>query len=86
MANGSRPRPVMVITMTNAGLAALLGFAGVADLVPKTVLGWLALGYAVWTAVTGAYLQGQVTPISNPMDNQGNKLVPINTTPGKTLR
>jgi hypothetical protein len=71
----SRPRPVIIITAVNAGMAALLGFAGVADLIPKTVLGWLALLYAVWTAVSGVILQGMVTPLSSPMDNRGNHLV-----------
>lgn len=80
-----RPRPVMIVMMINAGMAALLGFAGVADLVPKSVLGWLALGFAVWTAVTGVYLQGMVTPLSSPRDNNGNKLVAAHT-PGPLPR
>jgi hypothetical protein len=68
-------------------MAALLGFAGVADLVPKTVLGWLALVFAVWTAVTGVVVQGMVTPLSSPHDEYGNLLVPAgNHTPGPLPR
>ncbi|WP_244933157.1 hypothetical protein [Micromonospora tulbaghiae] len=71
-----RPRPVLYLTMALAGLAAVTGFAGLADLLPATVILWLLLVQAVAVAVSGVYLQSVVTPLSDPRDDDGRRLRP----------
>ncbi|AYF32212.1 hypothetical protein CSH63_33195 [Micromonospora tulbaghiae] len=63
--------------MALAGLAAVTGFAGLADLLPATVILWLLLVQAVAVAVAGVYLQSVVTPLSDPRDNDGRRLAPV---------
>ncbi|WP_247677324.1 hypothetical protein [Micromonospora sp. C41] len=72
-----RPRPVLIITMTLAGLGAVTGFAGLADLLPATVILWLLLVQAVAVAVSGVYLQSVVTPLSDPRDEAGRRLAAV---------
>lgn len=83
-----RPRPVLIITMILAGLAAVTGFAGLADLLPAGVILWLLLVQAVAVAVSGVYLQSVVTPVSDPRDQYGRQLVApqpgISYPPGNT--
>jgi hypothetical protein len=69
-----RPRPVLFITMALAGLAAVTGFAGLADLLPAAVILWLLLVQAVAVAVSGVYLQSVVTPLSDPQAADGTPL------------
>lgn len=73
---GSRPRPVLIVTMALAGLGAVTGFAGLTDLVPAKVVLWLALVNAVAIAMSGVYLQAVVTPLSDPRSADGRRLVP----------
>ncbi|MEU7176461.1 MULTISPECIES: hypothetical protein [Micromonospora] len=49
-----RPRPVLYITMVLAGLAALTGSTGFADLLRATVVLWLLLVQAFGVALPGA--------------------------------
>ncbi|MBC9001302.1 hypothetical protein [Micromonospora aurantiaca (nom. illeg.)] len=72
-----RPRPVLYITMALAGLAAVTGFAGLADLLPATVILWLLLVQAVAVAVSGVYLQSVVTPLADPRDGAGRRLAAV---------
>lgn len=70
----SRPRPVLITTMALATLAAVTGFAGLADLLPILAVKWLMLVEAVAVAVSGVYLQSVVTPLSDPRDDTGAPL------------
>lgn len=69
-----RPRPVLIITMALAGLAAVTGFAGLAELLPAAAILWLLLVQAVAVAVSGVYLQSVVTPLSDPRAGDGTPL------------
>ncbi|AYF29325.1 hypothetical protein CSH63_18005 [Micromonospora tulbaghiae] len=62
--------------MALAGLAAVTGFAGLAELLPKVAILWLLLVQAVAVAVAGVYLQSVVTPLSDPRDDAGRRLRP----------
>ncbi len=73
----SRPNPVLWYTALMAGGAAFLSFAGLADLMPKTAIAWVSLVLAVAGAMGGVLVRGQVTPLSDPRDNDGNKLEPV---------
>jgi hypothetical protein len=72
----SRPRPVLIYTAFLAGSSALLGFAGLADLMPKAVIAGVALIVAIVGAAGGVIVQGQVTPLSSPRNEEGQRLVP----------
>lgn len=74
---GGRPRPVVWHGMFMAMSAAFLGFSGLADLMPKTVIAWIMLVVAVVGAGWTVYVQGEVTPLSDPRDNEGRKLEPV---------
>lgn len=74
----NRPRPVLILTMIGAGLAAITGFSGLAELIPELAVKWLLLIEGAYIAVTGVYLQRVVTPAADPRDDQGRKLVPEN--------
>lgn len=63
-----RPRPVVWYGAFTAGLGAFLGFAGLTDLMPKTVIAWIALVGAVVTAAGAVLVQSTVTPLSSPRD------------------
>jgi hypothetical protein len=81
-----RPRPVVWYTAFVAGVSAFLGFAGLTDLMPKNVIAWVALVAAIVTAVGGSIVQSQVTPLSSPMDNDGNRLEPVPASSDKPTR
>lgn len=74
------------MTMALAGLAAVTGFAGLADLLPAKVILWLLLVQAVAVAVSGVYLQSVVTPVSSPRDEYGRPLMTIEAMPGRADR
>lgn len=76
-AGGSRPRPVVLYGAFTAALGAFLGFAGLTDLMPKTVIAWVALVGAVITAGGAALVQGLVTPLAAPKDARGVDLKPV---------
>jgi hypothetical protein len=71
----SRPRPVLFYGMFTAAVSAFLGFAGVSDLLPKVVIAWVALVYAVVGAGWAFYVQSVVTPLADPVDRDGTTLV-----------
>jgi hypothetical protein len=73
----SRPRPVVIYGAFVAALGAFLGYAGLADLMPKTVIAWVALVGAVVTAGGGFLVQGLTTPLSSPKDARGVDLKPV---------
>lgn len=75
-AAGSRPRPVAWYGAFTAALGAFLGFAGLTDLMPKTVIAWVALVGAVVTAAGAVLVQSTTTPLSAPQDARGVPLVP----------
>jgi hypothetical protein len=77
----SRPRPVVVYAAVMAGLAAVLGFGGLADLIPAVAIAWLTLATAVISAVGGVLVQGVVTPLSDPRDAEGRRLLPSGPPP-----
>lgn len=70
-----RPRPVVLYGAFTAALGAFLGFAGLVDLMPKTVIAWVALVGAVVTAAGAVLVQSTVTPLSEPQDARGMPLV-----------
>jgi hypothetical protein len=71
-----RPRPVVYYGAFTAALGAFLGFAGLVDLMPKTVIAWIALLGAVVTAAGAVLVQNTVTPLSSPQDARGEPLIP----------
>lgn len=72
----------MVLTAVGAVLAALIGTAGMSDIIPKQVMAYLILGNAVLAAVLGAVAQSKVTPLSSPRDEDGERLVVLRRRPG----
>lgn len=71
----SRPRPVVWYGAFTAALGAFLGFAGLADLMPKTVIAWIALVGAVVTAAGAVLVQSTVTPLADPRTADGVSLI-----------
>lgn len=69
------PRPVLLYGMATAAVSAFLGFAGVGDLMPKVVIAWVALAWAVIGGAWAVYVQSVVTPLSDPADRDGTPLV-----------
>lgn len=72
----ARPRPVLFYGMFTAAVTAFLGFAGISDLMPKVVIAWVALVYAVIGAAWAVYVQSITTPVSSPRAVDGTELVP----------
>jgi len=77
MTSTSRPRPVVLYGAFTAALGAFLGYAGVTDLLPKNVIGWVALIGAIITAGGAVLVQNTVTPLSDPQDARGVSLTPV---------
>lgn len=77
----SRPRPVFIFGAVMVALTAFIGTAGVTDLVPSVVLAWITVITAVLGAVYTFVTQNSVTPLSDPQDAQGRRLVPESQTP-----
>jgi len=73
----SRSRPVVLYGAFTAALGAFLGFAGLTDLMPKTVIAWIALVGSVVTAAGAVLVQGLTTPLSSPRDARGVDLKPV---------
>lgn len=71
-----RPRPVLVTFAILAGAQVLLGGAALSAVVPTA---WVGLGSLVVASVQAGmtfYVQGKVTPLSDPRDASGEALVP----------
>jgi hypothetical protein len=81
---GGRPRPVVWYGVFTAAVGAFLGFAGLTDLMPKTVIAWVALVAAVATAGGAVLVQSTTTPLSSPQDARGVPMVPVDTIPAST--
>lgn len=82
----SRPRPVVLYGAFTAALGAFLGFAGLTDLMPKTVIAWVALVGAVVTAAGAVLVQNTVTPLADPQDARGVPLTPVDVAEAKTAQ
>lgn len=77
MTRRKRPRPVVIFGAALAGLGALTTAADVTNVLPEGVLTWARLVFIVGGAVFGSlYVQKQVTPLSDPRDAAGRRLVP----------
>lgn len=85
MGGNPTTRPVVVYSAIVAGLTALLGAAGLSDLLPKSVIAWLNLALVVLVAVGGVLTSSATTSLSDPRDARGRTLVPA-PTPGTDLR
>jgi hypothetical protein len=75
-AHARRPEPVLIWTAILATAQIIVGGAAFADVIGPR---WAALAVLIVGALqvgTGVYLRGVVTPVSDPMDNHGNRLVP----------
>lgn len=73
-----RPRPVVIYGAVMAALVAVTESADAADLMPASVFPWVRVVLLVMTAVGGALVtQSQVTPVSSPMNDAGQRLVPM---------
>jgi hypothetical protein len=73
----NRPRPVLLYGAVVAALQAVLSMADLSNLVPEKVIAILNMVLIILLAVGGAlFVQGQVTPLSDPQASDGRKLVP----------
>lgn len=78
--NASRPRPVLLAQSILAAVGAVVGTAGFAEQIPARAAWWIFAGLAAVNFGLGFYLQGLVTPLSQPQDARGIDLVPADTT------
>jgi hypothetical protein len=70
-----RREPVLLWTAVLTTLQIIVSGAAFADLIGAKLTGFAILVIGALQAGTGVYLRGVVTPVANPTDNQGNKLV-----------
>lgn len=68
--------PVLLVMSLLAALNGALGIGTLQDLVSPAVLGWVLVVQAAATAGIQFWVRGQVTPLINPRDIDGTKLVP----------
>lgn len=71
-----RPRPVRVMNSVLAGVQVLVAGTAFINLMPVEVYGLIALAFAAVQVGWGVYTEQQVTPLSDPRDNEGEPLVP----------
>jgi hypothetical protein len=77
MAARPRPRPVLIFGIVVAVLSVLAESADAANLLPGRALPWIRLLLSVAVAIGGAlFVQGRVTPLADPRDNDGTPLRP----------
>lgn len=67
--------PVLLVMSILAGVSAALGLGTLQDLVSPTVLGWILLIQAAATTGVQHWVRGQVTPLADPRDATGERLV-----------
>jgi hypothetical protein len=67
--------PVLLVMSILAGVSAALGLGTLQDLVSPTVLGWILITQAAITAGVQYWVRGQVTPLADPRDATGERLV-----------
>lgn len=67
--------PVLLIMSILAGVSAILGLGTLQDLIDPKSLGWVLVGYAGIQAAVQFWVRGQVTPMIDPRDNQGQRLI-----------
>lgn len=75
-AGGSRPEPLLLATAVLSGLDVLLAGAAFGDLIGATALGLAVLGTKAINVGMAVYVRGKVTPIEDPHDDLGRRLVP----------
>jgi hypothetical protein len=68
--------PVKWMTVALGVLTGLAGVTAVTDLLPKSVVGGMAIAIAVLTALLGAVTRDAVTPLARPRSEDGTPLVP----------
>ena len=69
--------PVLVAMSILAGMQALISAAGFTEALPAQVALWIVLAVAALQAGVQFYVRGEVTPLSDPRDNEGRRLVPL---------
>ena len=81
-----RPRPVLIYGCVMAVLIVLTTSADAANVLPDTVLIWIRLATAILGGVGGAlFVQGQVTPLSDPRTKNGLQSCPLKSAPGRKV-
>ena len=70
-----KDRPVRLVMSVLAGVNAILGLGTLGDLISPTALAWVILVSAGIQATVQFWVEGQVTPLSNPRDGYGRKLM-----------
>lgn len=68
--------PVLIAMSVLAGMQALTVSAGFTDAVPPNVALWVVLGIAALQGAVQFYVRGEVTPVSDPRTDEGERLVP----------
>ena len=68
--------PVLVAMSILAGMQALISAAGFTEALPAQVALWIVLAVAALQAGVQFYVRGEVTPLVDPRDNDGRRLVP----------
>ena len=66
---------LLLVMSILARVRAALGLGTLQDLVSPTVLGWILLIQAAATAGVQYWVRGQVTPLADPRDATGERLV-----------
>lgn len=69
-----RPRPVLAAFAVMAALDVLTGGSALADFIGKDTAGLIVLALAAAKVGLGFYVQGEVTPLSDPRDADGAPL------------
>lgn len=68
--------PVLLIMSLLAGVSAILGLGVLQDLISANAIGWVLVGYAGLQAAVQFWVRGEVTPLIDPRDRSGVRLVP----------
>lgn len=70
-----RNNPVTIVMSLLAAFYVLVGMANLTELVGATTAAWLAIIGAMVQAAAGVWVRDQVTPLANPRDDLGRRLV-----------
>lgn len=75
--------PVAYLVSTMTVLLAVLVYLQSTGLVTGTAATWLTTAVGLLQVVLGFAVRAKVTPVANPKDNLGRKLVPAHLVPGR---